>query len=71
MGSTESSYVCFYEQENLWKSQGKKKIANLMLRYKSGFFLPTWKNYFEDYVSENQFKIEYFSSLPELKTCLE
>lgn len=38
MGSTESSYVCFYEQENLWKSQGKKKIANLMLRYKSGFF---------------------------------
>ena len=38
---------------------------------KSGFIFRGKKNYFEDWVSEIQFKIKYFCRLPDQKNCLE
>ena len=38
---------------------------------KSRFIRQRKKNYFEDWVSKIQFKIEYFCCLPDPKKCLE
>ena len=66
MGSTESIYI-FTVTKTYEKVKYKKKKKTKQLYF---CFLPIYKHYFEDRVSQTKFKIESFFHLTDIRKCL-